>query len=322
MDDSPKAPAGWYPDGGGGTRYWDGTAWTDYTSANYWAQRNSSSSEGTSGSTPPSTTTKPIGSPTSDPTPLHRRWQMWAVIAVLAVAGMSMLGDRDDSATDTVTATEATASPQPTRTPPTSTPTRTAAPTPKSTRSRPVAALLFITDQKDGDSFVASDGNEYRLGMVNTAEASEPCGPSAARFTREFLAGGFTVDAYARDPYGRRVAEVFDKSGKSLNVALARSGYGDDRYLDQFRHENPDLARRLEAAFASAASPSCSNVAPAPLMQQPQRVEGSGGDCMSGYDPCLPIRGDMNCPDIGHPVSVTGSDPYGLDRDGDGVGCD
>jgi hypothetical protein len=57
-------------------------------------------------------------------------------------------------------------------------------------------------------------------------------------------------------------------------------------------------------------------------MQQPQRVEGSGGDCMSGYDPCLPIRGDMNCPDIGHPVSVTGSDPYGLDRDGDGVGCD
>jgi len=30
----------------------------------------------------------------------------------------------------------------------------------------------------------------------------------------------------------------------------------------------------------------------------------------------------MNCPEIGHVVYVTGSDPYGLDRDGDGVGCD
>ena len=182
--------------------------------------------------------------------------------------------------------------------------------------------LLYMTDQKDGDSFVGSDGIEYRLGLVNTAEASEPCGPAAARFTRDFIAGGFIVDAYSRDTYDRRVAEVFNQGGESLNVALAESGYGNDRYLNQFRHENPDLARRLDAAFASAETPSCGQVAPVPLVQQPKPAEVSGGDCMSGYDPCLPIRGDMNCPDIGHPVRVTGSDPYGLDRDRDGVGCD
>jgi len=182
--------------------------------------------------------------------------------------------------------------------------------------------LLFITDQKDGDSFVASDGNEYRLGLVNTPEASEQCGAAAAHFTRNFLAAGFTVDAYSRDSYDRRVAEVFDKTGESLNVALARSGYGNDRYLNQFRHENPDLARRLDAAFASADTPSCSKAAPVPLVQQRKPAEQSGGNCMPGYDPCLPVLGDMNCPDIGHPVQVTGSDPYGLDRDGDGVGCD
>ena len=43
---------------------------------------------------------------------------------------------------------------------------------------------------------------------------------------------------------------------------------------------------------------------------------------MAGYSPCLPIVADLNCPDIGHPVQVTGSDPYRLDRDHDGTGCD
>jgi hypothetical protein len=33
MTDSPQVPAGWYPDpNGSGSRYWDGTTWTDHTS--------------------------------------------------------------------------------------------------------------------------------------------------------------------------------------------------------------------------------------------------------------------------------------------------
>jgi hypothetical protein len=47
-----------------------------------------------------------------------------------------------------------------------------------------------------------------------------------------------------------------------------------------------------------------------------------GGDCMAGYSPCLPITGDLDCGEIGHSVLVTGSDPYRLDADGDGTGCD
>jgi hypothetical protein len=53
------------------------------------------------------------------------------------------------------------------------------------------------------------------------------------------------------------VAEVFNRSGDSLNVALVRAGYSDDRYLESFRHENTDLARRLDTAFDQAARPSC-----------------------------------------------------------------
>ncbi len=31
---------------------------------------------------------------------------------------------------------------------------------------------------------------------------------------------------------------------------------------------------------------------------------------------------DLDCADIGHPVEVDGSDRHGLDRDGDGIGCE
>jgi hypothetical protein len=47
--------------------------------------------------------------------------------------------------------------------------------------------------------------------------------------------------------------------------------------------------------------------------------------CAPGYRPCLPVRADLDCDQIADmlkPVRVTGSDPYGLDRDRDGLGCE
>jgi hypothetical protein len=51
----------------------------------------------------------------------------------------------------------------------------------------------------------------------------------------------------------------------------------------------------------------------------------AGPGCEPGYDPCLPVAGDLDCGDIAaakKPVHVTGSDPYRLDGDGDGLGCE
>ena len=57
---------------------------------------------------------------------------------------------------------------------------------------------------------------------------------------------------------------------------------------------------------------------------------GSGRACTPGYSPCLPPTSDYDCAGgsgngpkyVAGPVRVTGSDPYHLDGDGDGIGCD
>lgn len=47
--------------------------------------------------------------------------------------------------------------------------------------------------------------------------------------------------------------------------------------------------------------------------------------CEPGYSPCLPVVSDLDCNQISaadKPVRVTGSDPYRLDADHDGWGCE
>jgi hypothetical protein len=51
----------------------------------------------------------------------------------------------------------------------------------------------------------------------------------------------------------------------------------------------------------------------------------NGSGCQPGYSACLPRVAGLNCSDIPaskRPVRGTGDDPYRLDGDGDGWGCD
>jgi len=59
-------------------------------------------------------------------------------------------------------------------------------------------------------------------------------------------------------------------------------------------------------------------------------ASGGGGNCDPNYKPCVPIASDVDCAGgsgngpayVQGPVQVIGTDIYGLDRDGDGIGCD
>jgi hypothetical protein len=67
-----------------------------------------------------------------------------------------------------------------------------------------------------------------------------------------------------------------------------------------------------------------------PTTQAPPSTVSPPPDCTPGYSPCIPPGPDVDCAGgtgdgpryVQGPVIVTGSDPYGLDRDGDGVGCE
>lgn len=116
--------------------------------------------------------------------------------------------------------------------------------------SRP--PLLHAAAHGDGDSWKDTAGNEYRLGLINTPEYDECFGPEATAVRKRMVAAGFRAQVYATDVHHRKVAVVTTADGTNLNVWLARHGYADDRYLARFRHENPELARQLDAAFAAA----------------------------------------------------------------------
>lgn len=201
----------------------------------------------------------------------------------------------------------------------------------------PASDLLQVTDLKDGDSFVASDGEEYRVGLVNTPELSACGGPAAADVTAALLVDGFTAEAYATDQHGRSVARITTAEGTDLGVTLAVEGYADDRYLEQFRHENPGYAAELDEAFADARAEGAglwgtcwaATATPTPTPRGGPTHTGRTGEwtCHPDYRECIPDGPDLDCVEVGHQVALLGqADPYRLDGNSttrtDGIGCD
>jgi len=208
------------------------------------------------------------------------------------------------------------------------------------------APLLQQAAHGDGDSWRDTAGTEYRLGLVNAPEQDECFGAEATAERRRRIAAGFRAVAYDVDRYGRSVSVVTTADGQNLNVHLARHGFVDDRYLADFRHEHPALAAQLDTAFAEAraqgrglwsacaagqrAAPSAPAASPAPAAAP--AAAGQPG-CHPDYVTCLRVAGDgsgngggndLDCGDVPGAVQARqpGVDPYRLDADGDGVGCD
>jgi micrococcal nuclease len=80
------------------------------------------------------------------------------------------------------------------------------------------------------------------------------------------------------------------------------------------RRQAEEDARESAASAAAAAAP----------QQSASSTAGDGGPAQptGGGEPWNSPGPDLDCADIGHQVSITGADYHGLDRDGDGVGCE
>jgi hypothetical protein len=70
--------------------------------------------------------------------------------------------------------------------------------------------------------------------------------------------------------------------------------------------------------------------APEEIAETPSEPAAQSNNCDPNYSSCVPIASDVDCAGgsgngpayVRGPVQVTGSDIYGLDRDGNGVGCE
>lgn len=88
-----------------------------------------------------------------------------------------------------------------------------------------------------------------------------------------------------------------------------------------------DSALAEPAITASDPAPAKRAEAPANPVTAPPRPADR---CDPNYSPCVPIASDVDCASghgdgpgyVSGPVKVVGTDVYGLDRDGDGTGCE
>lgn len=118
---------------------------------------------------------------------------------------------------------------------------------------------------------------------------------------------------------GRRYPRT-DQYRTASRSLIAADGRAQQRAKEQrLARAQAKEARRLRAAARREAN--ALRRAEEEAAEEPE--ESAGGGCDPGYDPCVPaFPPDVNCPDVDGPVTVTGDDPHGLDRDGDGTGCD
>jgi endonuclease YncB( thermonuclease family) len=194
-----------------------------------------------------------------------------------------------------------------------------------------------VTRVVDGDTIevrlTSGKRERVRLIGIDTPESGACYASSASTRARQLavskavvLKGDQTQDT--RDRYGRLLAYVWLPGGKDLGYQLVASGHA-KVYVYRTSFERLPAYRNAEAAAKGAArgqwsacgAPTIPVTPPPPAAPPPP-----SSNCHPSYSPCLPIVADLDCADIRAlgvaPVRVLGSDPYRLDGDNDGFGCE
>jgi endonuclease YncB( thermonuclease family) len=191
-----------------------------------------------------------------------------------------------------------------------------------------------VSNVIDGDTLdvMLSSGKRERVRLIGIdAPERGDCYAAQASSRARALAQGKRVvlkgDATqaTRDRYGRLLAYVWLPGGKDLGYQLVAGGFAEVYVYDR-AFQRLSAYRNAEASAKGATAgqwKGCAAPAPKPT-PTPSPVPSPG--CHPSYSPCLPITGDLDCADVRAlgvaPVRVLGSDPYRLDGDGDGYGCE
>ena len=179
----------------------------------------------------------------------------------------------------------------------------------------------LVTRIVDGDTLELGNGKTVRLVGIDTPERGE-CGfEEASSSLASLVLGGrvtLSISDEDTDRYGRLLRYV-NAGEMDAGLRQIKSGWAIARYDSRDGYGYHPRQPLYIATDNKVPQRGC---AQAQTPKSPQPTPGRWGNCMIGYSPCLPAVADLDCSEIGHPVTVTGSDPYRLDADGDGIGCD
>lgn len=234
-------------------------------------------------------------------------WGQYTVVLVPAVLVIALMASADDNGSDevvtrTVTSTTPASSAEAAAGTATATQTQTqTVPAQTAADARQAvddddypAAILIAAGLTAREATVIGRRIPNRLGTRALAALRVGDRRSARRFIIE--AKEYPSTARVRDAHAQ------------YKAAKARSAQRRQQRVAAARQRRADAAQRDREAAEAQAEP---------------EPGSQGGGCDPGYSGCVPHHPpDVNCPEVAGPVQVTGDDPHGLDRDGDGVACE
>ena len=336
MSEHAGVPAGWYSDPTDRSvlRYWDGQAWTEHTHhgpANSAAQSqgNAANSRGLRwwltwwAIVPGLLLCLPfrlIALWRRPNTARGVKWVVTGVTALLLVVGFAL---PDDPATKPATQHRQAAAAPSASGPVSSTPTTSPSPTP--------AVVPRLAGLDRGRAQAALRHLGLKVGVVQTQPSALPPGSVLHQAIKPgtSLARGATVDLTIAAPLPK-VPNVVGAAKASAITALQSAGF---QVLISTKTTSSGADNTVLSETPSGgnrAKPGATITLVISDLHKPQTLSSAGSSsCTPGYSPCLPPASDYDCeggsgdgPKYTGLVHVTGSDPYDLDRDGDGVGCD
>lgn len=226
---------------------------------------------------------------TSSRSRISRRGIAGAAVAAAIVFSGTACGQSTASSTTALTSESASATPRPTPTAPASSTCISENATEK------YAPKVFICTKNDA-------------GKLLWMEQSESKKVTDARAATKAAADKAAQEAAAKAAQEQAAAEAARQQAAAEEAARQQAAA-------------EEAARQQQAAAAAAAAQ--------PPVQPAVPAAPSG--CDPNYaGPCVPVASDVDCAGgsgngpayVRGPVTVVGSDIYGLDRDGDGVGCE
>jgi micrococcal nuclease len=168
---------------------------------------------------------------------------------------------------------------------------------------------------------------------VHPTEPVECWGPRASTEAQKLLAGRkvelvFDPSQGRRDVYDRMLAYIEIPGRGDFGQLMIQGGHAaeytyDSAYSRQAQYKVAEAeARKQDRGLWRTCGGVDKPLAP-PSPDPPPTTQAPQGNCAEGYSPCVPpYPPDVDCDDVGGPIRVTGSDPHGLDADGDGVACE